>query len=286
MLCRRGWSCVEGLVDWCVGLTLAATPMLPSTWPLMVWQRWQPKTGTEGAMAVVVPVAWKWQWRKRRWCRKRRCGQLGQGFAPGQNKQEGSSAIGKGQDADGAAKTASAFGKVNGFCASPNALAHASVRLASGAIPGLCRALGNYRSLDQAKAMDEIDAANEKLESRLRRSWPALPTSRSMMRWSLQSTAASVIWPSKTSFRRRCDDQRGAFKSPAMIRLRSRGTRRWQRKSPRWPRPQQLPNRGLTLLARRAGAPAPLSREWCRAPTLGTIGRWSGRLDELYGSSA
>ena len=92
----------------------------------------------------------------------------GKNSAPGQNKQDGSSAVGKGKAARAGAVTASSLGKFNGFMhASKTALMQASVNSPLGAIARIYAGqLGSYLSVDQATATPEqIEAAQEKLES-------------------------------------------------------------------------------------------------------------------------
>jgi hypothetical protein len=158
----------RGLVVWCVGLTLAATPITFNLAPDGVAALAAKGGNGGGNGGGGAGGNGNGSGGRGAGAANGDAGNPGRDSAPGQNKQEGSSAIGKGQDADGAAKTASAFGKLNGFMhASPNALAHASVSSHLGAIARVyAGALGSYLSLDQAKATpDEIDAANEKLES-------------------------------------------------------------------------------------------------------------------------
>ncbi len=92
----------------------------------------------------------------------------GRDSAPGQAKQEGSSAIGKGQSARLGAADAKNFGKLNGFMhASPTALAHASLKSHLGVMAQIYAGqLGSYLAIDQTTAKpEEIEAALEKLES-------------------------------------------------------------------------------------------------------------------------
>jgi hypothetical protein len=99
---------------------------------------------------------------------KGEAGNTGRGAAPGQNKQEGSSAVGKGHSKGIGAADASSFGKLNGFMhASPSALSSASINSPLGAIAQIYAGqLGSYLAIDQTKATpDEIEAAQEKLEA-------------------------------------------------------------------------------------------------------------------------
>jgi hypothetical protein len=98
---------------------------------------------------------------------KSEAGASGRDSAPGQNKEQGSSAVGKGQTKV-SANDASSYGKLNGFMhASATALAHASVKSPQGTIARIYAGqLGSYLALDQTKATpEEIEAAQEKLES-------------------------------------------------------------------------------------------------------------------------
>jgi hypothetical protein len=95
-------------------------------------------------------------------------GASGRDSAPGQNKEQGSSAIGKGQAIGLGGSDASSYGKLNGFMhASSTALAHASVKSPLGTIARIYAGqLGSYLAVDQTKATpEEIEAAQEKLES-------------------------------------------------------------------------------------------------------------------------
>jgi hypothetical protein len=99
---------------------------------------------------------------------KGEAGASGRDSAPGQTKQDGSSAVGKGQSTRVGAAEASSFGKLNGFMhASPKALVNASVASPLGAMAKIYAGqLGSYLAIDQTTASpEEIEAAQEKLES-------------------------------------------------------------------------------------------------------------------------
>jgi len=159
----------RGLMVWCVGLALAATPvsftMAPDGIAALAAKGGNgggnggggaAGGGGNGSGGGGVGAA------------RGDAGNSGKDSAPGQSKQEGSNATGKGQAVGAAAKDASAYGKLNGFMhASPTALAHASTSSPLGAIARTyAGVLGSYLAVDQTKATpEEIDAAQEKLES-------------------------------------------------------------------------------------------------------------------------
>jgi hypothetical protein len=99
---------------------------------------------------------------------KGEAGDAGRASAPGQSKQDGSSAIGKGHSKSIGAADAKSFGKLNGFMhASPTALANASINSPLGAIAQMYAGqLGSYLSIDQTSATpEEREAAEERLEA-------------------------------------------------------------------------------------------------------------------------
>jgi hypothetical protein len=165
----EGFAMHRGLMVWCVGLALAATPIsfnMASDGIAALAAKGGNGGGNGGSGGA--GGGGNGSGGGGGAAARGDAGNSGRDSAPGQNKQDGSNATGKGQAASATAKDASAYGKLNGFMhASPTALANASTTSPLGTIARIyAGVLGSYLAVDQAKATEEqIDAANEKLES-------------------------------------------------------------------------------------------------------------------------